>query len=344
MSQIVPTLLASLALLILLASVAVWATIVQRLRARRPLAPYEPRRPVPWTLAEIIATAGIYLIILLGTAFWLVGEPPKPAAPDDVHAVVKHEADHAEHREITPAHLAAQSITNVLTVVVVIVLLRSWSGASWEDLGLSLAKLGNDLQLGGLTFLAVVLPVYAMQAVLSHWISGQHPVVELVTKNRGPEVLVLTALTTVVVAPLAEEFLFRVLLQGWLEALWSQRRELIEPLSGTVLDQPQPGSVDDVILPSGDENPYATSRAEIEVNHGEGARPTVRPSIWPVVISALIFALMHLGNGPDPIPLFFLAMALGYVYQRTHRIWPGLVVHFCLNGLSMSMLAAGVGS
>jgi membrane protease YdiL (CAAX protease family) len=56
------------------------------------------------------------------------------------------------------------------------------------------------------------------------------------------------------------------------------------------------------------------------------------------LISSLLFALLHVGQGPAPIPLFFLALVLGYLYHQTHRIWPGLIVHAGLNGLTAAML------
>ena len=56
------------------------------------------------------------------------------------------------------------------------------------------------------------------------------------------------------------------------------------------------------------------------------------------LVSAFVFAILHWGHGPDPIPLFFLALGLGYLYHRTHRIIPCIVVHFLVNGLSMLAL------
>jgi hypothetical protein len=40
--------------------------------------------------------------------------------------------------------------------------------------------------------------------------------------------------------------------------------------------------------------------------------------------------------------LFFLALGLGYVYRQTHRILPGIVVHFLLNACSMGMFLVDV--
>ncbi|MGW8257792.1 MAG: CPBP family glutamic-type intramembrane protease [Thermoguttaceae bacterium] len=40
---------------------------------------------------------------------------------------------------------------------------------------------------------------------------------------------------------------------------------------------------------------------------------------------------------PDPVALFFLAIVLGYLYHRTHRITPSIVVHMLLNASSLTM-------
>ena len=56
---------------------------------------------------------------------------------------------------------------------------------------------------------------------------------------------------------------------------------------------------------------------------------------WAIAYVAAIFALLHYSHGPDWVPLFFLAMGMGYLYQRTHRLLPSLVVHGLLNSLSM---------
>ena len=45
---------------------------------------------------------------------------------------------------------------------------------------------------------------------------------------------------------------------------------------------------------------------------------------------------MHLGTGLDPIPLFFLGAILGYLYNKTHRLLPCIVVHMLFNGFSLA--------
>ena len=57
----------------------------------------------------------------------------------------------------------------------------------------------------------------------------------------------------------------------------------------------------------------------------------------PILVSSFVFSIMHYGQGAAPIPLFFLAMGLGLVYQRTGRIWIVIVVHMILNGTTICM-------
>ncbi|MEZ6071203.1 MAG: JDVT-CTERM system glutamic-type intramembrane protease [Pirellulales bacterium] len=59
----------------------------------------------------------------------------------------------------------------------------------------------------------------------------------------------------------------------------------------------------------------------------------------PILASSTVFALVHFAAGPAPVALFFLALVLGYLYQRTHRIVPSIVMHAGFNATSMMMLA-----
>ncbi|MFT7642674.1 MAG: membrane protease YdiL (CAAX protease family), partial [Pirellulaceae bacterium] len=67
-------------------------------------------------------------------------------------------------------------------------------------------------------------------------------------------------------------------------------------------------------------------------------RLPARLAMLPILGSSAIFALMHFSHGPDPIPLFFLSIGIGYVYQRTHRILPCILIHMLLNGFSILLL------
>jgi membrane protease YdiL (CAAX protease family) len=55
----------------------------------------------------------------------------------------------------------------------------------------------------------------------------------------------------------------------------------------------------------------------------------------PIVIASIIFAVLHLGQGAAPIPLFLLSLGLGYLYRQTGNVTAPLVVHILLNALTM---------
>ena len=61
----------------------------------------------------------------------------------------------------------------------------------------------------------------------------------------------------------------------------------------------------------------------------EGSKDSCR--FWPVQL----LRRTHYSHGPDWIPLFFLALGLGYLYRQTHRLLPCITVHFLLNSCSM---------
>jgi hypothetical protein len=87
-------------------------------------------------------------------------------------------------------------------------------------------------------------------------------------------------------------------------------------------------------------NPYASPWARDLTRTGSpyAEARSSRPRYWPILVSAAAFSLMHLGHGYDFIPLFPLAVGLGYLYQQTHRIVPCIVVHLLLNATSLVVL------
>jgi hypothetical protein len=85
-------------------------------------------------------------------------------------------------------------------------------------------------------------------------------------------------------------------------------------------------------------NPYQSPQPVAASAAVDPMLAATKPAWWPVALSSLLFAMTHWGQGLAPIPLFFFAAILGYVYQRTHRLWPSLVAHSLLNAGSMAIL------
>jgi len=62
---------------------------------------------------------------------------------------------------------------------------------------------------------------------------------------------------------------------------------------------------------------------------------------WPIVlISAMVFSLIHVGAADwQALPgLFVLGVVLGWLYERSGSLWPGIVVHVGFNALNIAIM------
>jgi uncharacterized protein len=58
-----------------------------------------------------------------------------------------------------------------------------------------------------------------------------------------------------------------------------------------------------------------------------------------ILLSSVIFAVAHL----DPaslIPTFILGVVIAYLFHRSNSIWPGIILHFFVNGTSLCAIFA----
>jgi membrane protease YdiL (CAAX protease family) len=187
--------------LLLVGSLIVWARLFERRATGAPLVDYEPRQQVPWRGFDLIVLGLVALVLQAGAELAVGGV-----------------ADGESAAMSTPA-IAAMVVVRLVWFVFAVVYLVRASGAYAEDLGFDARRLAGDLRLAGGTFLAAVIPVYGIQWLLTDVFKfkSAHPLVVLVQERPGVGVLLLATFAAAVVAPLVEEFLFRVVLQGWLE-------------------------------------------------------------------------------------------------------------------------------
>jgi membrane protease YdiL (CAAX protease family) len=275
-----------------------WTHVALRRLRGEPVLPYEPRRPVPWVWWDLwplmvfvaLHIAGLAMMYTLGGTADL-----EEAAPEG-----------------TLRSVVMQGVVSIGFAVAAIGFVVLRAGATPRDLGLSLTALPRDLRIGVAAFFTLALPVLLMQAALVQWRPSKHPLIEMLRDQPSPLLFAASFTLAVIIAPVVEEYLFRVLLQGWLEKAASPPAEEIVWASPAV---------------EKDHDVYA---AEVVAER--------RPPYWPIFVSAAVFALMHFSHGPDPIPLFFLALGLGYLYRQTHRAAPCIMVHVLLNGMSMTLL------
>jgi membrane protease YdiL (CAAX protease family) len=258
---------------------------------------------VPWTWLDVIVVAVLYI------ASGMLGR-------EVVKAVLG--ISEAETSQLPPALWLAVLLGSATGLVIGVALAALWlrlaARATWAEMGLRADNCWRYARLGFLSFLLLMVPIYGLQFVLAYlyeqWYGGpppQNPLIDHLREHPDAIGFVVAGLLAVVIAPLTEEFVFRAVLQGWLERV--------------------------------------AARAARDPNAVEGAAEsgTMSPLPWPVLVvpivaSSLIFALMHYTHGVAWIPLFFFALGLGYLYQRTRSLVAPIVLHACLNACTMLIL------
>lgn len=208
--------------------------------------------------------------------------------------------------ELTPAQ-THQNFVSLLSATLAGQIIASAGVIAWAKLRESnrWASLGLDFHpsdvVDGIKATVLLLPpVLMISGLVNQIVPYEHVVLDSMKSMKSIGELTLVFVTTALVTPFVEEFIFRVLLISGLERIAEHLR------------------------------PAMASDVELSTNSGLQDRP-----IWPIFISSFLFAILHLGQGAAPIPLFFLALGLAIVYRRTRRIWPVMIVHMGLNSLTL---------
>jgi membrane protease YdiL (CAAX protease family) len=297
---------------LILASIIAWCICIAR-DSIGTLFRYVPRNRVPFGLIDlglammvITLTSSIAGVLLIEFGVLEQGKDIASMTP-----------------EKSAIMMLASSVAMLVGVVLSLGLICLKNRPRLSDLGWSIQNISRDVWVGLVAFLLISAPVYAMQYLLVEILKlpSEHPLIELVKKD--PDSLIVAVGAAVVIAPFTEEFLFRVLLQGWLERIPGHRGETRILLLGGA------------DLTSNSDVAKTSSQKSIETAES-------RPAIWPVLVSSAIFALMHYSHGVDPIPLFVLALGLGFVYRQTHSILPCIIVHLLFNAFSLALLMVDV--
>jgi membrane protease YdiL (CAAX protease family) len=307
--------------LVLLATIAVllgamlsaWIWALMRLASGRELVPETPPRAAPWDAWAIALVVSLQLI--LGLAVGAIhhavtgrsGMPPATTAAGSgapAPAVATTAETPAANPRTFQDLLVIQAFAYLLTLVLVPILLHGLWGARLADLGLGRRGAARNLARGGVGFLLVAPVCYAIFIALQHveHDRGQpHPLVRMLMEDFSPRTLTIAVLTGIVLAPLAEELLFRGVVLGSLERLGE-------------------GPPDDAFEPR-----EAPSRGR--------ARGTL-----PNVLTSVLFAALHYAQWPAPVPLFVLSLVLGWLRRRTGSLWAPVALHACFNGTSTLLL------
>src|SRR5208282_1825147 len=148
-------------------------------------------------------------------------EVPGEAAPDgqnkDLKAGLQGPGPEAPPEQSLAELMFQFALSNGLLLVLVPAFVRFTSGAGLADLGLHPQEWPRQMVIGVRAALLMTPPVCAIQFLAIHvWRSQTHPVEQMVLENLTPGVAILAVFSTMVLAPLIEELLFRGILQHWL--------------------------------------------------------------------------------------------------------------------------------
>jgi len=298
------SLFSAMAMGAIFACVAVWANLVARRRRRQPVLPYQPRRPVPWGIADVVFVMLIYFT--LPSLFFQTAR-------------------------------------------------------GWFD-----------------------IPIVAnVQNAEAPSLDATHPLARVLLESHDARIILLCVVLGVVITPITEELLFRLLLQGWLEALERRVRKrfpLLKRLVAGILPValvslmfaalhyriPEP-SVDLSVIVFAIGALAVSSlltivllvcwlkfaagatladfgivpkRLATDVKLGLLAFLAILVPVYALMLTTT--KLLPKGTVADPIPLLLLAAVLGTLYYRTHRIVPAIVLHMAFNamGVILAILAS----
>jgi membrane protease YdiL (CAAX protease family) len=187
---------------------------------------------------------------------------------------------------------------NLIALLCTLGYLRVVHGADLRHL--SLIPTRRDVRRGLIATVWILSPVLLINLIVSSLVKYEHTVTDLLAEQNRLSTFAFLFVSAAILTPIVEEFQFRLLLQGGLQKI-------------------------------ADFGLTATPRSASDETAWQ---PT---SAWPVIVTSVVFGLMHWGQGAAPIPLFFLSIGLGMVYQRTGRLFPAIVIHMLLNGATLLM-------
>jgi membrane protease YdiL (CAAX protease family) len=303
----------------------------------------EPLNPVTWTGWEILAAffltyffwpslVGLWLDHS-GFFSWLYGL----SLDQSLNDVAKQEHNFWIQLGMVPFNLAT-----------VLIMFRLASGTEAYQLGMSCHSPVKCLALACLSWLIVTPAVFGINFLASLMyfdMTGQkpeHPLEQLAETSPLLIDLILIGLVALAAAPIWEEFFFRGVIQPWL-ALHDWRSHFAMGLNlligistgianfkehqaadfGMILGNLSPILFVVVLLPI---YVYADRLVKRWIPDRNGCRA--------IFATSLLFAMLHSSVWPTPIPLFFLALTLGFLAYRTQSLLASIIFHSLFNAVA----------
>ncbi|QDS95037.1 CAAX amino terminal protease self- immunity [Roseimaritima multifibrata] len=254
-------------------------------------------------------------------------------------AISDSETESTTDRPPPPPHQSAERIgafltidatARLVTIAVVLGLLSLFDRKIIRRMGWIPKR--RDFRLGVVAACMLLPLLFLFQSVLNYYVPYEHSVLDVISQQPPQWVLLAMAFTSVIAAPLAEEFFFRGMLQGGLQRIANaglDRQIAAEQQSNLPADT-SADLAEEPLAPRRDWNQIVTSNQ------------VAQWPFWPILVSSLFFALVHFGQGAAPISLFFFSLGLGLLYHLTGRLWASITVHAMLNAISTAMAILSV--
>jgi membrane protease YdiL (CAAX protease family) len=246
--------------------------------------------------------------------------------------------------------LWATLFSRLLLTVAMVWVLQWRAGARPGQLGLTWRGATASLTLGYLAWLIVtpiVFAIFIVLRLLPDWFgkSEPHLVEFLLTLHAGWGPWLLAMVVAGLSAPLFEE----VLLRGILQPLLVERPQYADAMVVTSLVLATlmglGFGVDSATASGMRWGPLAflaTVGPGYVLFEALTQRWLPRPgSARAIYATSLLFAVLHAGVWPTPVPLFFLSLVLGFVAYRTQSLVGPIVMHSLFNLVSLLPLMPG---
>lgn len=334
---------------LMLGSIGFWVARFRKSSAtspnETPLLPTWPQPGSPFGFSDVVMVFFCWLfaqMVAMGLAGIMLDKPAEELA----------ELSAAEQTYFALMVGCGQLLGTLLAVLVLF-----WRYRSPSLFGLSLRAAPQHLKLAAVSFLAAVPAILAIQWLLSMLVTYEHSTLENLAANANGWTISVTILTAVIIAPICEEVFFRGVLQAWLQRFVSSQSMRQDTLLTGGWDDPDSNpasgsSVGSSDLSLSEGQPLAAEKGESVAKKAlQNKNPFASPPVydlneapsrsqitsawWPTVASASIFAMVHLGQGAAPVPLFFFGITLGYLYRKTGSVVPCIFLHMMLNGFSV---------
>ena len=214
--------------------------------------------------------------------------------------------DSANHfLQLSPFNSAA-GLSTLLTLFVVVPLIYLRRG-DLRVMRLRFDHLPDLFRIGFFASLLLIPATMTINAVVSILVTPySHPVIETLLAEASVPTLAYTVVTVVVAAPIVEEFVFRGVILTYLQRVFSGHWD----------------STTAIFCRNTDKKQIDNEKPDLFQLHGAN------------ILTSLLFAGLHIGQGAAYIPLFFLSFGLGYVCNKTGSIIPCVIIHMVLNGIS----------